>query len=351
MTAKFGQARKMTPEMAQEAIDAVLKHGSVRAASEAMGLSRRTIAVRLDYAAAHGMTKPRAQSNPSRWRPGEEIVAARKAEFERVSAAAPNRSGNIIFRPDEGPFCVFMLGDEHLDNPGTDLKLWERWIKPLNRAKHVTGWSLGDVLDNWVKPLAFLYGAAETPAPEGWILLEHYLDQIGEDLDCSVGGNHDKWSGSADVLGMLMEKHGVLHRNDSLRVAYKTPAGREITVNARHTWSGRSMWNAVHGIKRAARMGIRDNILVGGHIHISGEGREIDPLSGKISHCFQVASFKLVDEYADTLGLLEGHISPAVALIIDPRRPDTDPEMVKHFYEPESAVEYLAFLRRKKTAQ
>lgn len=351
MTAKFGQARKMTPGMAQEAIDAVLKHGSVRAASEAMGLSRRAVAVRLDYGAKHGMTQPRAQSNPSRWRPGEEIVAARKAEFERVSAAAPNRSGNIIFRPDEGPFCVFMLGDEHLDNPGTDLKLWERWIKPLNRAKHVTGWSLGDVLDNWVKPLAFLYGAAETPAPEGWILLEHYLDQIGEDLDCSVGGNHDKWSGSADVLGMLMEKHGVLHRNDSLRVAYKTPAGREITVNARHTWSGRSMWNAVHGIKRAARMGIRDNILVGGHIHISGEGREIDPLSGKISHCFQVASFKLVDEYADTLGLLEGHISPAVALIIDPRRPDTDPEMVKHFYEPESAVEYLAFLRRKKTAQ
>ncbi len=55
-----------------------------------------------------------------------------------------------------------------------------------------------------------------------------------------------------------------------------------------------------------------------------------------------------MDDYADTLGLLEGHISPAVALVIDPRRPDTDPEMVKHFYEPESAVDYLNFLRRKK---
>jgi hypothetical protein len=102
MTAKLGQARKMTPGMAQEAIDAVLKHGSVRAASEAMGLSRRAVAVRLDYGAKHGMTQPRAQANPSRWRPGEEIVAARKAEFERVRSAAPNRSGNIIFRPDEG---------------------------------------------------------------------------------------------------------------------------------------------------------------------------------------------------------------------------------------------------------
>lgn len=37
-----------------------------------------------------------------------------------------------------------------------------------------------------------------------------------------------------------------------------------------------------------------------------------------------------------------------LALVIDPRRPDTDPEMVKHFYEPESAVDYLNFLRRKK---
>ena len=350
MTAKLGQAKKMTPGMAQEAIDAVLKHGSVRAASEAMGLSRRTIAVRLDYGAAHGMTKPRAQANPSRWRPGEEIVAARKAEFERVKASV-RYDGNLIHRPDDGPFMLLVFGDEHLDNPGTDLALWEHWISFLNRSKHITGWSMGDVLDSWLKVLSHLYGQAETGAPEGWILLQHYMDQIGEDLDCSIGGNHDAWAGNNDVLAMIMDQHGVMHRNTSLRVRYRCPNGREITVHGRHSWSGRSQWSEVHALKKAARLGVRDTILLGGHTHVSGESVEKDPVTGKYTFVYQVASFKIYDDYADTLGLMDRHTSPAVALVIDPRRADNDPELVKHFFDPKSGADYLAFLRRKKTAQ
>lgn len=341
---------KMTPAMMQEAADAVLQAGSVRAGAKALGLNRATTQHRLDAAAVAGLTRPRAEANPSRWRPGAEIVAARKAEFERVAGAAANRVGNVIHRPDDGPFMLIMLGDEHLDSPGTDLNLWERWIGYLNRARHITGWSLGDVLDSWVKALAHLYGQSETPAAEGWILLEHYMEQIGEDLDCSVAGNHDKWAGANDVLGMIMEKYGVLHRADSLRVAYRCPSGREITVNARHTWPGRSQWNEVHGIKKAARMGVRDTVLVGGHTHVSGESVERDPMNGRLTFCYQVASFKTVDDYADALGLMDRHISPAVALVIDPRRLDTDPELVKHFYDPAAAAEYLAFLRRKAKA-
>ncbi len=295
MAGKPGVTAKMTRGMAQEAVDSVLKTGSVRRAAEDLDISRRSVQNRLSAAAGWGMTKPRSEANPSRWRPGAEIVAARKAEFERVKASGPLISGNVIHRPDDGPFMLVMLGDEHLDNPGTDLNLWERWIGILNRAKHITGWSLGDVLDSWLKPLAHLYANAVTPAPEGWILLQHYMEQIGPDLDCSVAGNHDKWAGANDVLGMIMEQYGVMHRADSLRVAYRCPNGREIVVNARHTWPGRSMWNEVHGIKRAARMGIRDTILVGGHTHVSGESTERDPMTGKISFCYQVAAFKLVD--------------------------------------------------------
>lgn len=346
MSAKPGHIRKMNTAMMQEAVDAYMRAGSIRGAAASLNMTRRTFQNRFDQAVAANLVAPRTTSNPSRWRPGPEIVAARKAEFGRVKGAGPNVAGNTIHRPDDGPFMLIMLGDEHLDSPGTDLNLWEHWISHLDRARHRTGWSLGDVLDNWAKPLAHLYANSETPAPEGWILLEHYMEQIGGDLDCSVAGNHCKWSGSSDVLGMLMEKYGVLHRADSLRAAYRTPSGREITVNARHSWPGRSMWHSAHGVKRAARMGIRDTILVGGHTHISGEGKEICPMTGKISHCFQVASFKIEDDYADALGFHNGHLSPAIALVIDPQRSDADPELVRHFYDPASASDYLAFLRR-----
>jgi hypothetical protein len=334
--------------MMQEAVDAVLKHGSIKAASEAMGLHRATLQKRLDHAAEEGLTAPRrVESNPSRWRPGAEIVAARKAEFERLQASV-RYDGNIIHRPDDGPFCILFFGDEHLDNPGTDLKLWEHWISFLDRRTHITGWSMGDVLDSWLKVLAHLYGQSETPAPEGYILLEHYLEQIGEDLDCSIGGNHDAWAGNNDVLGAMMEKYGVLHRNNSLRVRYKCPGGREITIHGRHSWAGRSQWSEVHALKKAARLGVRDTILVGGHTHVSGEGLEKDPITGKYTYVYQVASYKLIDDYADTLGLLDRHHSPAIACVIDPRRADTDPELVKHFFDPAPAVDYLNHLRRKK---
>ncbi|MCR5881184.1 hypothetical protein [Phenylobacterium sp. J367] len=297
-----------------------------------------------------GLTKRlTVESTPSRWRPGAEIVAARKAEFERLDRSL-RHNGNVIHLPDDTPFMLVPLGDERLDNSGTDLNLFERWIAVLDRSKRITGWSMGDVLDNWVKPLAHLYGNAETAAPEGWILLQHYLDQIGPDLDCSIGGNHDAWSGHSDVLAMLMEQHGVLHRNNSLRVRYRCPSGREITVHGRHSWPGRSQWSEVHALKKAARLGVRDTILLGGHTHVSGESVERDPVTGKYTFVYQLASFKIHDDYADTLGLLDRHTSPALALVIDPRRPDTDPELVKHFYEPEAGADYLAFLRRKKAA-
>jgi hypothetical protein len=333
--------------MLKEAAETVVRVGSVAAAARHLGVRRSTLQHRLSLAAAAGLAKPRVEANPSRWRPGAEIVAARKAEFERVKAS--NRhDGNLIHLPDDLPFMLIVLGDEHLDNPGTDLALFEHWISFLDRAKHITGWSMGDVLDLWPRVLAHLYSQTETAAPEGWTLLEHYLDQIGEDLDCSIGGNHDKWASShTDVLGALMEKHGVLHRNDSLRVRYRTPAGREITVHGRHSWPGRSQWSEVHALKKAARLGIRDTILLGGHTHISGEGVERDPITGRYTFVFQVASFKIYDDYADTLGLLDRHTAPGIALVIDPRRPDTDPELVKHFFDPKPAAEYLAMLRRK----
>jgi hypothetical protein len=333
----------------QEAVRAVAEHGSVKAAAEALGLHRKSLQRRLDNAAAEGLTKPRAaQANPSRWRPADEIIAARKAEFERVKASGPRANGNIIHLPDEGPFMLVPLGDPHLDSPGTDLKLWERWIGALDRSKHRTGILMGDLLDNWIKPLAHLYSTSETPAPEGWLLLEHYIDERGSDIDICVLGNHDQWSGHSDVAGMLMARHGILHRPNSMRVRYRTGSGREITVNARHSWPGRSQWSEVHALKKAARMGVRDTILLGGHTHVSGEGLEKDPMTGKLSFCYQIAAFKTEDDYADTLGFLDRHTSPAVALVIDPRRADNDPELVKHFFDPAAGTDYLNFLRRKK---
>lgn len=347
MPARKGQPPKLTEEHLKEAARARLEAGSLSAAAKKLGMDRRTLQHRLKQAADKGYTKPRAESNLSRWRPGDEIVASRKAEFERL-AASVRHNGNLIHLPDNHAFALIVFGDEHLDNPGTDLALFEHWISFLDRARHITGASMGDVLDLWLKVLGHLYGQSQTAAPEGWILFEHYMEQIGEHLDFSVGGNHDQWNGANNVLAMIMEKYGVLHRDHSLRVRYRCPNGREITIHARHSWPGRSQWSEVHALKKAARMGVRDTILLGGHTHVSGEAVEKDPITGKYTFVYQVASFKLIDDYADTLGLLDRHTAPGIVLVIDPRRNDNDPELVKHFFDPEPAVRYLELLRKER---
>jgi hypothetical protein len=346
MGSRRGQPAKYSPADLKRGADALLAEGSVSGAARLLGIHRSTAQHLLDQAASAGLTKPRAEANPSRWRPGAEIVAARKAEFERYKLPGDGRNATTIHLADDKPFCLVALGDPHLDSPGTDLELWERWINILDHTKHVHGFGGGDWLDNWVKPLQFLYATSETAAPEGWILLEHYLDQIGPHLIASVSGNHDDWSGHSDVLGMLMRKHGVTHRQKSLRVILRTPGGYEVSINSRHRWEGRSMWNEVHALKKAARMGMRDNILLGFDKHVSGDTIEKDPMKGDLTFCYQVAAFKVVDDYADDHGFLDRHVSPAVALVIDPRKPINNPERVKHFYEPETAVAYLRMLRK-----
>lgn len=339
-----------TDDELREAAALVLKEGSVSAAARASGTCRTTMQHKLRQADKRGLLpKPRAERNPSRWRPGAEIVAARKAEFERYRASVAT-GGNIIHLPDDSPFMVVVLGDPHLDNPGTDLALWEEWIGVLDRSKRRTAILMGDNLDNWPRVLGHLHAEAETTAPEGWILLEHYMEQIGEDLDASVSGNHDDWSGSNDVLGMMMRQTGALHEHMELRFAYRTPGGREITIKARHKWPGNSMWNPVHAISRAAQMGDRETILLGGHWHTSGDARVVDPRTGFVTHCHQVGAFKRIDAYVKKLGLRELNMAPGVCLVIDPRRADTDPELVKHFHDPKAGADFLAFLRRKKAA-
>src|SRR5262249_54053747 len=149
----------------------------------------------------------------------------RGEEFRRVKEAGSWRKLHTLHMPDDGPYCLVALGDPHLDSPGTDLDLWDRWIRPLDHAEGVYCLGLGDWLDSWVKPLQFLYGNSEIPAPEGWILLEGYLDEIAPHMLASCSGNHDDWAGYTDYLGHLMHERGVLHRANAIRIGLKSKGG------------------------------------------------------------------------------------------------------------------------------
>ena len=108
------------------------------------------------------------------------------------------------------------------------------------------------------------------------------------------------------------------------------------------------MWNTAHGVAKAAQMGWKDHILTCGHIHVSGYQVLKDPASGLISHALQVASFKILDGYADKLGLDDKNIFNAPVTIIDPQYEDDDNRLITTIFNAYEGAEYLKWKRSKK---
>ncbi len=215
----------------------------------------------------------------------------------------------------------------------------------INNTEGMFAGNLGDIQNNWVGRLSALYGQQSTSAKESWKLTEYFVNKLN--WLYLVAGNHDVWSGDGDPLEFIMRDHKGLYERWGARMNLIFPNGKEITINARHTWKGNSMWNTAHGVAKAAQMGWKDHILTCGHTHVSGYQVIKDPASGLISHALQVASFKIMDNYADKLGLDDKNIFNCPVTIIDPRYEDDDNRLITTIFNPEVASEYLKYLRGK----
>ena len=336
-----------TDDAIMEAIRAFHDAGSISGGAKQLGMDRIKFRRHLDDAAERGLIQPRiAEPNETHRRPFAELVAARKAEYLRRRVKGTWRKPYLVSMGPQRPFLLTILGDPHLDNPGTDLALWERWAAALDRTQDSYGVCIGDWLDNWLRVLGWLYGESTTTQEEAWSLFEGYAQQMAPHLLGSVGGNHDAWEGGDALIEKTFREHGVRHRPHGLRLALMFEGREEpIFVGLRHKFRGQSQWNPVHAISKAAQLGYRDHVLAAGHIHQSGDARVVCPDTGRITFCAQIGAFKLLDSYADREGFINRHHSPAVSLLIDPRRDDDDPELVHPYYCPEAAASALRAIR------
>lgn len=276
----------------------------------------------------------------------EEILLRRRREYARRDAREKARACVKIEIDDAtGVIGLLVNGDEHLDNPGTRITEIERNLELVRSTPGLYAISMGDVHDAWIGRLQALYGESTTTLAEALALCEWYINGLGDRLLFAVGGNHNAaWWGDNDPLIAMMKKNGTLYLDNEVRVALHINDAEPITVFARHGWPGRSQWNAGHGTQKAAQMGVGDDILLGGHTHVSAYGLIKQPHGEKISHCIQVASFKVHDQYARDLGLRDQHISSSVLCILDPRAGANG--RISVFHDVEKGVEILNVMRQ-----
>lgn len=328
-------------------------------AGQALGISRGAVKNRLDRAVEMGIISAsnaslvdkqtvqfEAPPPPLSDYTAEELIERGITGFHRRKSAHDSQRLIPIKIKIDGPVGIAHFGDPHVDDDGCNWPSLKRNCEIINETDGMLAGNVGDMHNNWVGRLARLYANQSTTAAQAWTLVEWLCKAVP--WLYLTSGNHDCWSGNGDPLKYIMCSQPGVHRDHGARMNLTFPNGKEVRINARHDFSGHSMWNTAHGIAKAVQMGWRDHILTCGHTHVSGYQILKDPASGLISHAIRVASFKDIDSYATERGLPDQNIFACPVTIINPEYADNDPRLVTFIPDTETAADYLTFLRARK---
>ena len=267
----------------------------------------------------------------SDWDCVDDLVNHRLKVFEKKEQFL-----NITIK-DAKPIGIYIQGDPHIDDDGTDLPSLIKHMDIANATEGMYTANVGDLQNNWARrtKLEGLWAKQSTTAEEAWALTE-WLVNYPKDLIWIVAGNHDMWSGVGDPLKWIMRP---------LKTTY---AKHDVRVNCSHEFRGHSIYNTAHGIVKHAIFNTRDHLLVAGHRHISGYMPVKDANSDITMHCVQVGSYKKYDDYAKQLNLPNKMLSPCAVAVFNTYLPDTHPDFIKIFWEVEQGADYLTWLRNAK---
>jgi UDP-2,3-diacylglucosamine pyrophosphatase LpxH len=344
-------------DILQKALDAYHSCSkNASAASDTLGIPRGTFNHRLKLAQAANLV-PFGSSKefsfpdlPSDTPDIDHILARREKIWKHKSAAAEARKLIPVTIRTGGPIGLAVFGDPHLDNPGCNFPLLRKHTKLIQDTDGLFAGSVGDIQDGWIGRLRGLWAQQGITAAEARELVKWWMRELHDKLIFLVEGNHDAWTNDISGMGAIdwiAGQQGALAEPDGVRLEIRLPGQATYTINCRHDFTGRSMYNKAHGVTKAAMFGWRDDILLAGHTHEFGYNPVKDPMTGKVSHPVRLASYKHVDNYARERGLPDENVSECCVFILDPEEPDQR-HRVTVFFNPEQGARYLTMLRRER---
>ena len=277
--------------------------------------------------------------------PVEELIEQRKRKFEYRKNYEAARKLIPVKVKLAGPIGILHFGDPHVDDDGTDIVALENHMKLTRETEGLFAGNIGDTTNNWIGRLARLYGEQATSTDQAWKLAEWFIR--GVDWLYIIAGNHDLWSGSGDPIKWMAKYAGHPYTPSEVRMEFQFPKGEPVRLNARHDFTGHSIWNPAHGVSKALQMGARDHIAICGHKHKSGYAVLKDANTGMIMHAIQVGSYKVYDRFAMERGFRDQSLGPACVTTINPALPDNNADKIKVWWTPEEGAEFLTWQRNR----
>lgn len=342
----------LSEETLRETKAAYELHGTITGAAAALGITRSTLRHRLRVMGVEKAAKETApivaaaEPLPDPDLPISDILAHRRAAFERKHAHHKAKRWRRYHIPTKGPYALMFFGDPHLDDDGCNLPLWDAHVDLAANTDNLFAINIGDTTNDWTGRLAKLWANQDTSAHTAKKMVKHYLAERGVPWFLWLHGNHDMWDGP--VGREVFERHCpeyVSMEDWQAKVTIVSPNGHELRLWAAHNFKGNSIWNPMHGVLRAAQMEDWAHLYVAGHHHNCGLFQHENPHRGFVANGMRVRGYKWIDEYADLHQFGSHQYGASGVAVIDPSGDALN--MVTCFLDPFEAVEYLAFKRKK----
>lgn len=321
------------------------------ACAQKMGLTKSTLYTYINkHAGTVGYVPRRPDAEldiptpPSAQEPIADLVARKKAAFQREQEHDEFLNLISVKVRTPGPVAICAVGDPHVDDDKCDIGGIEHDMSVIGRTPGMYALHVGDITNNWVGRLGRLYAHQSTKAEDG-IRLAEWMFGLAPPL-AVVGGNHDLWNEGMSWLNFCTRQAGVkLLQAHGVRLNLVFPGGKALRIHTRHDFPGHSQFNPVHGLRKEHLFGMRDHVNIAGHKHIDTYAVIPSP-DGYMQHMLRVSGYKAYDDYAKSGNFQPMKMGPTCALIIDPdtRKPA---ELVKPFWDLDEAADYLTFKRRR----
>jgi hypothetical protein len=242
-----------------------------------------------------------------------------------------------------GPVGLSVVGDPHL---GThcNIPLLRRDIEIMSKTEGMMAVNIGDTADNWGR-MIYLYAEDDISKPTERKLARWFLRDAGVPWVVWLHGNHDTMHGEFSTF-LKSENVAQIPMIDwRAKFKLRFPGGGEVRIDAAHNHKGTSIYNRLHGQKRAALFDEDADIYVAGHHHTWGlTHEELD--DGRVVWMGRARGYKWIDEYATRHNFHRDEYGATILFVIDPEESNAV-KRISAFADLEEGADFLTWKRKK----
>jgi len=343
---------KLTDDDCRQVLDYLEDYGSQRDAAEALGIPRSTFYNRLLSARKRQAERPLEELPPAVFPtfpdddlPAEEILDHMERRFEKRQAREKAQHWFAINELTNEPIGYSWFGDPHLGSNGCNIPLLRRDISIIKNTPGMFAANCGDTVDGWGGSLVRLYADNDVSRQTERRLARWFLEEAGIPWRLWLLGNHDVMDGSLVSYLEAINAHRIPMVDWRARFRVVFPNGCEIRIDAAHDHKGSSIYNPLHGQKRASLWDEEADIYIAGHRHNWALASE-EVAGGRVVNMARARGYKYLDEFARRRNYVIQQTGASIVTVFDPRSA-SPVRRVQMFADVEAGADFLTWLRNK----